>query len=179
MNKWKILSQKIVLKAKLFDVKELKIKNNDRERVHHIAERHPTVSVFPVTQNLDIYLVSQYRYMLKKQTLEAMAGFIDKNETPLDAAKRELKEETGITANYWEKFAQIEMSASVFRSVAHLFLAKDLKEGVAHPEEGEDVKLVKMSFEEALKKVMIGEINHAASMTGILLLDKLMEEGKI
>lgn len=180
MNKWKILSQKTVLKAKLFNVKELKIEfANGRQRIHHIAERKPTVSVFPVTDTQEIYLVSQYRYLLKKRSLEAMAGFVDNKETPLDAAKRELSEETGITANYWKELAEIEMAASVFRSVAHLYLAKDLKKGVAHPDEGEEISLIKISLDEAVRKVILGEINISATVIGILLLDKLKREGKI
>jgi len=179
MNKWKILSEKQVFKAKLFEVKELKIKQNGRDLVHHIAKRHPTISVIPVTENLEIYLVSQYRYMLEKQTLEAMAGFIDVGETPLDASKRELKEETGISAKEWIKLTEIEMAASVFKGVNHIFLAKDLTHGTAHNEEGEEISLVKIPLDEAVGKVIKGEINHSASVIGILLIDKLRTLGKI
>lgn len=179
MDKWKIISQKRILDAGLFNVDQLKIRFNDKEISHYVAKRRPAVSVFPITENLEIYLVSQYRYLLEQQTLEAMAGFIKKGEAPLAAAKRELKEEIGLTAVYWDELAKIEHTASAFRARAYLFLAKDLKQGDQQQDEDEDITVVKLKLDDAVKKVMIGEINHAASMIGILMLDKLKREGKI
>ena len=180
MNGCKLVSQKKVFGAKLFDVKEVTIRlPNGAKRIHQIAQRHPTVSVFPLTDSYEIYLVSQYRYMLKKVTLEAMAGFINKDEAPLGAAKRELEEECGIVASQWEELARVEMAASVFKACAHLFLAKGLEKGVSHPDEDEDIKTIKIPLGDAVKKVMTGEINHSASMIGILLLDKLRSENKL
>ncbi len=178
--KSKIVSQKTAFKAKLFTVEELKLQRpNKKEKIHHIARRNPTVTVFPLTNSYELYLVSQYRYMLEKKTLEAMAGFIDTGETSVQAAKRELIEETGISANQWEELSRIELAGSVFRAQAHLFLAKDLTFGQAKPEEDEDIEVIKMSLQEAVAKVMSGEINHSASMIGILMLDKLRKEKKL
>lgn len=179
MDKWKILSRKKILKAKLFDVEELKIESGNKTRLHHVAKRRPTVSVFPITQNYELYLVSQYRYLLKKQTLEAMAGFIEENESPIEAAKRELVEETGIKAKLWKRLIKVEMSASVFKSKSHLFLARGLKNGTSRPDEDENIKLVKLSLDKAVNKVLRGEINHSSSVIGILFLDRLRREGKL
>lgn len=179
MNQWKIVSQKSIFDADLFDVKEIKFKNKEgEEKIHHIVERTPTVSVFPLTDSYEIYLVSQFRYTLKKITLEAVAGYIDTKEMPLAAAKRELEEETGIIAKQWEEIIRVEMAASVIKGKNHLFLAKGLQISRPKKEEGEEISLVKMHLSEAAKKVMNGEINHAASMIGILMLDKMriMEE---
>ncbi len=179
MNEPKIISQKTVLKTKLFNVKDLKIVlSTGSKKTHTIAERNSTISVFPLTDSYEIYLVSQYRYLLGKTSLEAVAGFIDKGETSLAAAKRELKEETGILANQWEELARIEMAASVFKGTAHLFLAKGLEIETARPEEGENITLVKMPLKRAVEKAMNGEINVSASIIGILLLDKLHKEKK-
>lgn len=175
----KIVSQKTVLKAKLFDVKELKIERAGKKVVHRTAERHPTVSVFPLTENYELYLVSQYRYMLGERTIEAMAGFIDKDEVPLSAAKRELEEETGLTATYWSELVKIQLAASVFKAESTLFLAKDLKQGQQKQDEGEDILVVKVKLDDAVSKVMRGEINHSATVIGILFLDKLRREGKL
>ncbi len=180
MKKWKILSQKKVYKAKLFEVKELKIKlPSGATRIHQVAERRPTVTVLPLTDYYEVYLVSQYRYMLSATSLEAMAGFIEKGETALSAAKREMKEEMGISANQLEEIARIQMAASVFKAVAHIFLAKDLEVGSSEPDEDENITLVKIPLSEAVGKVARGEISHAASVIGILLLDKLRSENKL
>lgn len=180
MSRWKIVSQKSVLKEKYFNVKRIDFETKSGEkRTHHVAERTPIVSVFPLTDSYDIYLISQYRYTLSKTLLEAVAGHVDKKETVITAAKRELREEAGISANQFEEIARVEMSGSVFQSKSHLFLAKGLEMGENNLNEDEEISLVKMSLGEAVEKVMSGEINHATSMIGILLLDKLRRDKKL
>lgn len=180
MSQWKIVSRKRVFKAKLFDVREVVFKNKKgEEKIHHIAQRDVVVTIFPLTDQYEIYLISQYRYMLDKTVLEAVSGYVDKKETTITAAKRELKEEAGITAHQLEEIARIEMAGSVFRSRGHLFLAKGLELGEANLDEDEEITIVKIPLDQAVEKVMIGEIAHASSVIGILMLDKLRKEKKL
>ncbi len=173
-------SQKTILKTDLFSVKEIKfLSAKGKKKIHHIAKRNPTVSVFPLTDTYDIYLVSQYRDTLGKIALEAVAGFMDKDETSLAAAKRELKEEAGISAAQWEELARIEMASSVFKGINHLFLAKGLEKTLQNLQDDEDIKVVRISLNDAVDKVMSGEINVSSSVIGILLLDKLRKEKKL
>lgn len=175
----KVVSEKVILKAKLFDVKELEIERLGKKVIHLVADRHPTVSVFPLTDKNELYLVSQYRYLLKERTLEAMAGFINENEEPLTAAKRELEEETGLVASGWTNLGEIQLSASVFKAESTLYLAKNLTQHEQKQDEGEDIAVVKMKLEDILEKVLNGEINHSATVIGILLLDKMMRKGDL
>lgn len=180
MNRWKIKSQHTVFSQRLFKVKKQKILlPNGEEREYSIVERQPISVVFPISDNLQLYLISQFRYLFDKKILEAVAGHIDDGETPLEAAKRELKEETGITASDWKEILELETSASVIKSNVYIFLAKGLKEGASDPEEGEEIELVKMSIENAIKKIIDGEIKTASTIIGIFLLDKLNKEGKL
>ncbi len=180
MNKASIKSSKTVLESSLFHVVQSElVYPSGRLVTHHDIYRQPTVSVFPITPTYEIYLVTEYRYLLKKTMLEAMAGFMNTNETPLAAAKRELQEETGLKAEQWELLRTIDMAASVIKAQSHLFLAKGLEEGIATPEEDEDITLIKMPLEEAVQKVMTGEITTSASTIGILLLDRLRKEKKL
>lgn len=180
MSRWKIVSQKTILRAKLFDVKRINFESKTgKKKIHHLAERVPIVSIFPLTDSYEIYLLSEYRYMLKKTVIEAVAGHVEKKETTIAAAKRELKEEAGISAMQLEEIARIEMSGSVFRSKSHLFLAKGLEIGDNKLDDDEEISVVKMPLELAVEKVMLGEINHATSIIGILLLDKLRNEKKL
>lgn len=180
MSQWKIISQKSVFKAELFKVKEIILKNSaGKTLIHHEAERTPTVSVFPLTDSYEIYLISQYRYMLKTTVLEAVAGYINKDETAIAAARRELKEETGIEAQQLEEIARVQMAGSVFKATANLFLAKGLEVGKTDFDESEEIAIVKMPLSVAVEKVLSGEINHSASMIGILMLDKLKREKKL
>lgn len=170
------ISSKPVYNAKLFDVQEYHIKlKSGREVVHNVVERKPTVHVLPVTDKKEIYLISQYRYMLKETVLEAVAGFIDEGESPLQAAKRELHEETGIQATSWEEIGKFEMSGSVVRGQTYMFLARDLELKTPEPEEDEEITLVKMPLKEAVEKVFRGEITISATVAGILLVEKLIK----
>ena len=180
MDKWKNISQKSIYKARFFEVKEkVALLPNNKKHIYATVERRPTVSVFPLTDRNDLYLVSEYRQLFEKKILGAVAGHIDENETSLVAAKRELKEEVGMSAYQWEEIARIEKSASVIKETCHIFLARDLERGKPEPEEGEDIELVKLSLKEAATKVMSGEINNASTMIGILILDKLRSEKKL
>lgn len=180
MSRWKIISQKFVFKAKLFDVKEIELENEaGKKKIHHQAERVPIVSVFPLTNKYEIYLISEYRYMLGKTILEAVAGHVGKKESTIAAARRELKEEAGIEAGQLEEIARIQLSGSVFKSASNLFLAKDLEIGDNNLDEGEEISVVKMPLSEAVEKVIIGEINNASTVIGILMLDKLKKEKKL
>ena len=180
MSQWKIISQKSVFKAKLFNVREIVFKNKrGTEKSHHVAERNTVVSIFPLTDSYEIYLISQYRYMLDKTVLEAVSGYVEKNETTIAAAKRELKEEAGIEAQQLEEIARIRIAGSVFKGAINLFLAKGLEMGDNDLDEDEEIEVVKMPLEVAVEKVILGEINHSASMIGILMLDKLKRDKKL
>lgn len=179
MKKPHVVSSQPVFQAKLFNVKEIKLQYpNGNIRTHYAAERQRTSIVLPLTDKYELYLVSQYRYLIGKTTLEAVAGFINKGETPLQCAKRELSEEAGIIAEQWEQLLQIE-SVSVFEAKEYIFLAKGLEIGKQHFDEDENIVVVKLSLEEAVQKVLYGEITTAVSIIGIMVLDRLKREKKL
>lgn len=179
MDQWKIISQKSIFKAKLFEIKETKIKKDKTVKAHHDIFRRPTVYVFPLTESYEIYLISEYRYLHKKRVLGAIAGFVNEGESSLDAARREMKEEAGITAEYWEEFSRLELAASVIKATVHLFLAKGLEVGKQKLEDDEDILVEKIPLQEAVKKVISREITLLTTVSGIFLLDQLRKEGKI
>jgi ADP-ribose pyrophosphatase len=180
MSKWKMVSQKSILKKELFEVKQLSLKDQKGKlKKQFITERNPTVCVFPITKKYEVYLIKQFRPMHGKIVLEAVSGYIEKKESSLAAAKRELKEETGISADQLEEFARIEIAGSVLKSRSHLFLATGLEEGEKNLQDDEEIEVVKMSLSNAAEKVLTGEINHSSSVIGVLMLEKLKREKKI
>jgi ADP-ribose pyrophosphatase len=174
------ISFKNVLKTKLFDVQKATLMLKSGEKlIHTIVKRNPTVTVIPIDKDGNIFFISQYRYLLKKNSLELVAGFIDEKESPLEAAKRELKEEAGIKAVQWEQVLVYDMNASVVISQNTIFLARDLEIGDSKPEQDEMITLNKLSLNHALEKVLTGQITTSESIIGVLLLDKLMNTKKI
>lgn len=183
MDKQKILSSKKVFSAKLFDVYELEIEfPNGKKAIHHVVERRPVVYIFPLIKKItkyELYFAAEYSYNTGEIVMQTPAGYIEDSENALQAAKRELEEETGIIAKHWEALPTLEFAKSSLKAKAYLYIATDLEVAVAHPEETENIRIMKMNLKDAVKKVMSGEIRKAAVVAGILMLDKLRLEGKL
>ena len=174
------ITYKSVFKASLFEVDEVSLTlTSGKSLTHHVVKRKPTVTILPVTDNYEIYLISEFRYMHNKTLLELASGFIDQGETPLQAAKREAEEELGIKATNWEEIISVDQNASVIDAKYKIFLAKGLEIGTPKPLDDEAIRVVKMPLEKALSLVLSGQITTSESIIGILLLDTLRKEKRI
>lgn len=176
----KLISQKPVFKAKLFTIKEDQIKlPNGELRTHLNIYRHPTSIVFPITDSNEVYLLKQFRYLYGKYIYEAVAGFIEEGETPLLNAQKELEEEAGIRASSWEILLKVCVGASVIKGEQNIFLARDLAITKPKREASEQIYVEKMRISDALSLVLKQETITASTMIGLLLLDKMIKEGKL
>lgn len=176
----KVLSKKNIYNATYFTVEELEVElPNKKRKIYSNVLRNSSLYVFPLTEDNQICLVSQYRLAFDKITLEVPAGFIEKGEEPFFAAQRELREETGIQAKKLEQFTHTQLSGGVVKSDVYFYLARDLAFLQATPDEDEQIELVKIPLEDAVKKVFTGEINDTGSMLGILMLNTLQSENKL
>lgn len=118
----------------------------------------------------NIVLVRQYRVSVGRITLELPAGKLDSpQEDPLEAAKRELSEETGLEAANWQKLTVFESTPGFCNERIHLYLAEGLTQGESHPDEGEFVSVCRVSLREALTRVMDGTIRDGKTISGILM----------
>ncbi len=174
----KVLSQKIVFKSKFFRVEQKVIERNGKTFTKDFIERNPAIFILPVGSDGDIYLINQYRDTFRKTTLEVIAGMMEHDKDPLEAAKRELEEEIGLIAKSWKQLITWELSVNMNAKI-HVFVATDLQEGKQHLDDDEVIERVKMSLEKALEKVETGEIVAASHAAILLLFDKLKKEGKI
>ncbi|MBI2611199.1 NUDIX hydrolase [Candidatus Gottesmanbacteria bacterium] len=180
LKDWIVIKEEKTLKTQLFDLYDQTLQGHNGEiRNYTVVKRRPTVSVIPITEKKEIYIVGQERYLLEKFCWEVMAGFVEEGEDILEAAKRELKEETGIEGKSWKKFAELEMSATAIKGTSHLFVVSDLTLGKATPDEGEYIILKKVPLKKALDMVLKGQFPSAVSTAAILLLDKMIEENKL
>ena len=114
------------------------------------------------------WLVGQYRYTLEDYSWEIPEGGCPLGTDPLEAAKRELREETGIEATHWEELLHIHTSNSVTDEFGIIYIAKELSFGPSEPESTEDLLVKKMKFEEAYQMVMAGKITDSLSIAGIM-----------
>lgn len=127
----------------------------------------PGVSVLAIDDEDFVYLTKQFRYAAGKETLEVVAGGIE-DEQPSDAAKRELREELGITAEEITEFGTIQLDNSIIKAESIFFIARKLTFGKPERDETEEMEMVKINFREAVEKVLSGEITHAPSCVLLL-----------
>lgn len=126
------------------------------------------IGIVPVDEEGNTWLVGQYRYTLNQYSWEIPEGGCPEGTDPLDTAKRELKEETGIEATHWENLLDFHTSNSVTDEYGIAYLATGLSYGAAEPEETEDLQVKKLPLQEAIDMVMRGEITDSLSVMALL-----------
>jgi 8-oxo-dGTP pyrophosphatase MutT (NUDIX family) len=136
--------------------------------------KNKAIGVVPVDAEGNTWLVGQHRYTLDEFHWEIPEGGAPLNEPPLEAAKRELKEETGLTAAKWSLIARLHTSNSVTDEEGFVFLAEELTEGTSQLEETEaDLKVWKLPLKDAVEMVAQGKITDSLSMIALLTLARL------
>lgn len=173
----KLLSKKSIFKAKYFTVYEdrVQISKSDEQTYNHVV-RKPAVSIVPIDSENNMYLIDQYRYIHNARLVEAVAGMVEKDEDALQAAKRELKEETGITANKWTHLGKIKGSGGHITWDQEAYLATDLRFDKPQQDNAEDINLVKMSLERVMQYIIDGKIQVSTSIAAIVLAMKHHEQ---
>lgn len=136
--------------------------------------KNQAIGVVPVDAAGNTWLVGQFRYPLGRYSWELPEGGCREGEDPLDAAKRELAEETGLTAARWERLCSFDVSNCCSDETGHLFLARDLTVGEAHPDEDEQLAVRKLPLGEAMEMVRRGEITDLISITGLLQAERML-----
>ena len=142
-----------------------------RTAEREVIEHHGAVAVVAIDDEDRIVLIEQYRHPLGRRLLELPAGLLDEpGEDPVDAVGRELTEETGLTAESFSVLVDVAASPGFTDETVRIFFAEGLSE-VDRPEardEEADIELVRLSVEDALARVLSGEIVNASAVAGIL-----------
>ena len=141
--------------------------------------KHRAVGVIPLDENWNTWLVGQYRFTLNQYSWEIPEGGGKMEEDPLEAAKRELMEETGLVAREWTRIMTMHLSNSVSDEEAIIYLARGLDQKQPQPEETEQLQVRKISFEEAVHMVEEEKITDSMSVAAIQKIRLLVFEGKL
>ncbi len=126
------------------------------------------ISALPMDEEGFVYLGQKFAYVVGADTIEASSGGLEGEEIPLNAAKRELKEELGIEGKEWVDLGVVNPFTMVIHSPAYLFLVKKLSFTKPIDDPMEVMEQIKVPFDEAVAMVMDGRITHAPTVALIL-----------
>jgi 8-oxo-dGTP pyrophosphatase MutT (NUDIX family) len=169
-NPWKKLSSKVVYQNQWFSVREDEVdKPGNRHGIYGVVETPQSVFAVALNEKDEVYLVGLFRYPVDKYGLEIPAGSSD-NQDLLEAAKRELLEETGIKAKSWERIGVFTPLNGIVNEVSNIFLATDLEETGSEPDQNEGIMEVRrVPFEKVFDLVKSGEISDGQTIAALTL----------
>jgi len=168
---WKVLDSRTLIDKRWLEVHEQRIELGHGATIDsfHLIVSPSWTGVLTVTQDDEVVLVRQYRHGLGGESLELPAGVLEPGESPLDAAQRELVEETGFAAEGWQPLIEVSTEPARHTTRAHFFFARDAR-CVAEPslDESEHVQVVLVPRSELLSLLDRGEIVHGVHVAAIL-----------
>ena len=181
----RLISSKLAYKGKVFSVFTDKVQEpgghiNTRDVIRH----NGSIVILAVddSQNPndpDIILERQYRHATGQTLIELPAGRVEPGEATLAAAKRELIEETGYRAKRWTLLTRYFASPGFLGEWMQLYLARDIREGVATPEADENIQVFRLKLSQALALVAANKIHDGKTLIGLLLYDSARRSGRL
>ncbi len=167
---WKTLRSKVVFDNPWMTVLEDRVINpsGGQNDYAHIRFKNRAVAIIPIDDANNTWLVGQDRYTLAEYSWELPMGGAPKSEDPLQAAKRELREETGIRAAQWTELMRLHISNSITDEEGLVFVAKELRHGETEFEETEKLEIRRLPLTEAIAMAVNGEITDAISVAALL-----------
>lgn len=180
-NPWQILSSREVYDNKWIQLTEYNVINpgGGKGIYGKVHFKNLAIGVLPLDENLDIWLVGQYRFTINEYSWEIPEGGGPMDATPLESAQRELLEETGLVAKEWIELGKVHLSNSVSDEYGYLYLARNLEQRDPMPEETEQLTVKKIPFEEAWQMVERGFITDSLTIIAMQKVKLLIAEGKL
>lgn len=172
---WKRLESRVVFDNPWITVREDRVINpgGGRNDYGHVHFKNRAVAILPLDDAGNTWLVGQDRYTLGAWSWELPMGGAPVDEDPLQAARRELREETGLTAGRWREIMRLHISNSITDEAGIVFIAEELSQGEPAFEETENIEIRKLPVADAIEMVRRGEITDVISVAALLALGAL------
>jgi ADP-ribose pyrophosphatase len=170
MDKPELIERENVYRGKIISVHRDTLRQGDQRVTREVVDHADSVAAVVLDDRRRVLLVRQYRHPVGDFLWELPAGLLDDGEKPLDAAKRELAEETGVRARHWEHLVDLHPSPGMTGERVSIFLALEPSDapGGRDPDADEDLEQEWVPFEEALDRVRSGAITNGLAVAGLL-----------
>jgi len=180
-NPWTILSQQALYDNKWIGLTEYQVINpgGGKGIYGKVHFKNLAIGILPLDTAGNIWLVGQYRFTLDQYSWEIPEGGGEMGVPAVESAQRELLEETGLVAKEWTIIQEMHLSNSVTDEKAIVFLARELEQHEAMPEETEQLVVRKLPFDEAFQLVTQGQITDSMSVAAILKVKLMLLSGDL
>ncbi|HEY4721899.1 MAG TPA: NUDIX hydrolase [Anaerolineae bacterium] len=177
MDSEKVRSSRRVYQGQLIDLRVDQVETpNGLEAIREVIEHPGAVAVVPMDARGQVILVRQYRHAAGRTMIEVPAGTLKPGEDPLEAVRRELREETGFEARHIVRIGGLYTAPSFNTEYIHLYLATDLTPGLAATDDDEVIELLRIPLAEAISLIRAGSIDDSKSVSALLLVNLIVTE---
>jgi 8-oxo-dGTP pyrophosphatase MutT (NUDIX family) len=169
---WRSIQSQVIQSFRIFSIRTDRTSSprTGTEHDFYVIESSDWVNIIPLTADQQVVMVRQYRHGSREITLEIPGGLVDPGDTPEQAARRELLEETGYQAKGWTELGNVSPNPAIFNNRCYTYLARNVERVKdPAPDQTEDIEVVLLPLSEIPGMIRSGKIDHAIVINAFCL----------
>ena len=178
---WKVLNEETAYDCRYFSIRHDQVELSDGEprSYNSVRMKYYGVCIVPVDRDGSVTLIGQYRYVLDRFSWEIPGGGARVSDDPLIVARKELREETGCTAEHWLKIVEGAVSPGISTEATPAFVAWGLDRGAPQPDVTEKLSRRQVPFADAVAMALSGEISNLPGIAALLGIEVRRQRGDL
>jgi ADP-ribose pyrophosphatase len=179
-NPYRTVASRQIYESLRFKVREDRVLfPGGQEGPFAVIDVRTGIAALAINDRSEVYLVREWKHAVARPAIEVVCGGIDHGESPREAARRELREEAGVSADNWLDAGVFDPMTTFVSAPSHFYIATGLTVAEPSPEPWEVLERIKVPLDDAVEMIVRGEITHTASATLIFLAARLVSTGRL